>query len=66
MRILGTINNNAISMIDNGKNGYADLITLYPKEFVAVFAGTSYTGWNKAIPAGYAYISHCKFSDVLN
>jgi hypothetical protein len=65
MRIVGTINSNAITLID-GKNGLVDLLTLYPKESIAVFAGTSYMGWRKAIPTGYAYISHCRFSQVLN
>jgi hypothetical protein len=65
MHILGKINADAINMIDDGPVAY-DLLTLYPKESIAVFAGTSYTGWNKAIPMGYAYISHCKFSHVLN
>jgi hypothetical protein len=65
MNIVGTINNDAITLID-GKNGYVDLLTLYPKESIAVSVGTSYTGWNKAIPVGYAYISHCKFSHVIN
>ena len=66
MHILGTINSNAISMIDDGQNGLVDLLTLYPKESIAVSAGTSYFGWDKAIPTGYAYISHCKFSRVIN
>jgi hypothetical protein len=65
MRIVGTINSNAITLID-GKNGLVDLLTLYPKESIAIFAGTSYLGWNKSIPTGYAYISHCKFSNVIN
>jgi len=50
----------------DGENGLVDVLTLYPKESIAIFAGTSYFGWNKSIPAGYAYISHCKFSNVIN
>jgi hypothetical protein len=65
MRIVGTINSNAITLIDGG-NGFVDLLTLYPKESIAIFAGTSYFGWHKSIPTGYAYISHCKFSNVIN
>jgi hypothetical protein len=61
MRVLGTINSNAISMIDDGKNGDVDLVTLYPKDSIAIYTGTSYLGWKKAIPTGYVYISRCKF-----
>ena len=65
MRIVGTINSNAITLID-GKNGLVDLLTLYPKESIAIFAGTSQLGWKKSIPTGYAYIAHCKFSNVIS
>jgi hypothetical protein len=65
MRILGTINANAISMIDDGKNGDVGLVTLYPKDSILVYAGTTYAGWHKAIPTGYVYISHCKFPGGL-
>jgi hypothetical protein len=65
MHIVGTINDNAITFTD-GKNGFVDLLTLYPKEGIAISSGTSYFGWRKAIPSGYAYISHCKFSNVIN
>jgi hypothetical protein len=67
MHVLGAINSSTISMnadhinmIDDGPD--FDLVTLYPKEGIAIFTGTSYFGWHKAIPIGYAYVSHCKFS----
>ena len=68
MRVLGTINPDAVSMIDdNGRNVEFDLVTLYPAISIAIFTGTSYFGWHKAIPTGYAYVSHCKFSlNVIN
>jgi hypothetical protein len=47
--------------INDGPKFDGNLFTLYPKESIAIFAGTSYFGWHKAIPIGYAYISHCKF-----
>jgi hypothetical protein len=56
MHILGKINVSTITMIDEGPLNF-DLLTLYPKESIAVFAGTSYFGWNTAIPTGYIYIS---------
>jgi hypothetical protein len=69
MQIVGTADRNTITLI-GGKNGLvgatSDIVTLYPKDGIAISAGTSYFGWNKAIPTGYAYISHCKFSNVIN
>jgi hypothetical protein len=65
MRIVGTINRNTITLISE-ENGLVGLLTLYPKESIAIFAGTSYFGWKKSIPTVYAYISHCKFSNVIN
>jgi len=64
MHILGSLNNEAISLTD-GTDGHVNLLTLYPKESVAIFAGTSYFGWHKAIATGYVYISHCRFSVVM-
>lgn len=64
MHILGKITADTINMIGDGPAAY-DMLTLYPKESIAVLAGTSYDGWHKPIPMGYAYIAHCKFSHVL-
>ena len=59
MRILGSIHaNSPIDMVDDS----SDILTLYPKESIAVFVGTSYI----EKPVGYVYISHCKFSRVLS
>lgn len=65
LRIVGKVNNNAISFID-GADGAVNLITLYPNESLMVSASTSYFGWHKAIPTGAVYISHCEFSNILD
>ena len=66
MHILGGINDNAISFTD-GTKGSINLLTLYPKDSIGIFTGTSYFGWQKAIPTGYVYIARCQFSkDILH
>ena len=65
MHILGSINDDAISFTD-GTNGLINLLTLYPKDSIGIFAGTSYIGWRKSIPTGYVNIARCKFSDILH
>jgi hypothetical protein len=67
MHILGAINASTISMNANHISMISDgpdfaLFTLYPKESIAISTCTSYFGWRKAIPIGWTYISHCKFS----
>ena len=61
IHILGSINDNAISFTD-GTNGFINLLTLYPKDLIGIFSGTSYMGWRKSIPTGYVYIARCQFS----
>jgi hypothetical protein len=64
MQILGKLNDDSISFT-SGTNGMINVITLYPKDDVGIFAGTSYIGWKKAIPTGYVYIARCQFSKIL-
>jgi hypothetical protein len=64
LRIVGKINKDAMSFIE-GEGGGINLYTLYPNGSLVVITGTSYFGWHKAIPTGFAYISHCNFSNVL-
>ncbi len=64
LRIVGKVNETAISFI-SGADGSVNLITLYPKESVVMYASTGYFGWHKGIPIGSVYFSHCDFSRVL-
>jgi hypothetical protein len=64
LRFLGKDENTMSFVLIAG--GTANMITLYPKDSVAIVAATVYFGWKRAVPTGSVYISHCDFSHVLN
>jgi hypothetical protein len=65
LRLVGKINDTAISFIEAGDDTGVSLFTLYPKESLMVSVATAYLGWRKSIPIGAVYISRCEFSKVL-
>jgi hypothetical protein len=63
-RLLGKDENTMSFVLVAG--GTANLITLYPKDSIAILAATVNFGSHDGAPNGSVYISHCKFSRVLN
>jgi hypothetical protein len=64
LRLLGKDENTMSFVLVAG--GTANLITLYPKDSVAILAATMYFGGHQGAPTGSVYISHCDFPRVLN
>src|SRR5437588_4081873 len=57
LRFLGKDENTMSFVLVAG--GTANLVTLYPKDSVAIVAATVYFGWQRGVPTGSVYISHC-------
>jgi len=45
-----------------GSQGTVNMVTLYPKESVAIFSGSGYFGIHKGVPIGFAEAAHCVLS----
>lgn len=45
-----------------GSQGTVNMVTLYPKESLAIFSGTGYFGIHKGVPIGFVETAHCALS----
>ena len=66
MRRVGKEEQTSSSYVIDGSIGTNNLVTLYPKEGLAIVVATGYFGYKTAVPSGSVYISRCRFSHSLN